>query len=108
MTSYPAVFFSGLKCSNSALYGTSTQSSQRLHSSQTPTAGITVGVTVITIIPLVILAIIGYRYRRYNRCVWPNICKKKGLSITADDVLNDDTECEIRQSPNCTLAFTED
>ena len=54
------------------------------------------------------LAIIGYRYRRYNRCVWPNICKKKGLSITADDVLNDDTECDIRQSPNGTLAFTED
>ena len=85
-------------CSSNAEKTQQTSSSPNDHNHLTPkglTAGIAVSVTVVILIPLVILSVIGYRYRKYGRCVWPNICEREELSITVDQDLCNNSECEM-------------
>ena len=87
--------FVGLKCKTSEKDTQQTTSPPSSNFPSGVTTGIAVGVSVAVIIPLLILSVLGYRYRRNGRCVWPNICKREGLSITVDDELSNSTQCEM-------------
>ena len=57
--------------------------------------GLAVGITVLILFVAVIVCYVFWRYRKHGRCVWPRIFKRPGLSITADDVLDQNTQCEL-------------